>query len=197
MKRVHAVSVASCLTLAFMLAPSADAMQLLTREKALEQVLGTADVDEVSVTLSSDHIDSIVKQLREEAGRQLPANHRVVVQPSVAYLYPVGERHGNVAVILEEPGLWGPVEFAIALDTGSGEVKEVAVMSYTERRGRPIARANFLRQFNGNKLDDPIVVGRGIRAISGATVSSWAAAIAVRKVQLHYHAGVLQARDDE
>ena len=90
----------------------------------------------------------------------------------------------GVAVIEEQPGKWGPVKYIVALDAATGKVKNLAVMSYTEKRGRPIARRNFLEQFV-NKGSE-IALGKGINAVSGATVSSDATCFAVKKVVILY-----------
>ena len=54
-------------------------------------------------------------------------------------------------------------------------------MSYKEKRGRPIARKSFLKQFIGKRSGDPVQVRKDIRAISGATISSDATCFAVKK----------------
>jgi len=87
----------------------------------------------------------------------------------------------SVAIIDQQPGKWGPVVYVILLDMKTAKVKDMAVMSYKEKRGRPIARKNFLKQFFGKGSSDPIKVRKDIRAISGATISSNATCFAVKK----------------
>lgn len=94
----------------------------------------------------------------------------------------VGDKKVAVAVVETQPGKWGPVEFIIALDATTAKVNNLAVMSYTERRGRPIARFNFLKQFLGKGSGDPLKVRKDIRGITGATISSVATCFAVKKV---------------
>ena len=95
-----------------------------------------------------------------------------------------GKKYG-VALIDIEPGKWGPVEFIIALDL-KGTVKVVKVMSYQEKRGRPIARRGFMSQYNGKTSNDPLTVGKDITGISGATISSRSATFAVKKAIVLY-----------
>ncbi len=94
----------------------------------------------------------------------------------------------KIAIIDAQPGKWGHDEFIIAIDLNTGKINNMAVMSYKEKRGRPIARLNFLKQFFGKGSIDPISVKsakgirKDIRAISGATISSDCACFAVKKV---------------
>jgi hypothetical protein len=59
-------------------------------------------------------------------------------------------------------------------------------MSYQEKRGRPIARNNFLSQFFGKGSGDPVTINKDIRAISGATISSDATCFVVKKAIVLY-----------
>ncbi len=88
----------------------------------------------------------------------------------------------GIAVIEEQPGKWGPVQFIILIDAETMKVSNLAVMAYKERRGRPIARKNFLKQFIGKDSEDEFRLRRDVRGISGATVSSDCACFAVKKV---------------
>ena len=54
-------------------------------------------------------------------------------------------------------------------------------MVYREPHGDEIRERRFRAQFAGKKLQDPLVVGKDIDAISGATISSSSAAYAARK----------------
>jgi hypothetical protein len=91
-------------------------------------------------------------------------------------------RKTGAAVVDVEPGLWGPVEFIVAIDLRTGKVANLAVLSMTEDRGRPIVQRSFLGQFVGKGPNDPLRIRQDIRAVTGATVSSDAACFAVKKV---------------
>jgi electron transport complex protein RnfG len=92
----------------------------------------------------------------------------------------------GVAVVEVQPGKWGPVTYIVALDAYGSKVVNLAVMSYTEKRGRPISTKRFLGQFTGKTAASPLTVGKDIDAVSGATISSRATAFAVKKVLLLY-----------
>jgi Na+-translocating ferredoxin:NAD+ oxidoreductase RnfG subunit len=91
----------------------------------------------------------------------------------------------GVALVEVQPGKWGPVKYIVALDL-TGKVTNLAVMSYVEQRGRPIATRRFLGQFVGKTGKNAITIGKDIDAVSGATISSRATAFAVKKVVVLY-----------
>ena len=66
------------------------------------------------------------------------------------------------------------------------------MMSFTEKRGRPIARRNFLKQFIGKGSRDPLKMRKDYRGITGATISSKATCFAVKKISALYEVLYLQ-----
>ncbi len=162
------------------------AVQLLTQEQALEKMFPEADeiVAETRVLTSTE-----TARIKERLGGSLvhyqKGSKSEEIEEKVEYTFYFAVKNSQktaVAVIEEQPGKWGPVKFIIALDTATAKVENLAVMSYKEKRGRPIARRNFLKQFIGKGSEDSIKVRKDIRAISGATISSDAACFAVKKV---------------
>lgn len=90
---------------------------------------------------------------------------------------------GNVlgrAVVLDEAGKIKPITFLVGIDTQS-KVLAVHVLEYRDIFGSEIKRRSFLRQFKGKSLKDPLLIGRDIDAVTQATISSQAAASAVKK----------------
>jgi len=73
-----------------------------------------------------------------------------------------------------------PITFAVGVKQ-DGTLQDVQVMVYREPHGDEIRERRFRAQFTGKKLRDPLVVGKDIDAISGATISSNSAAYAARK----------------
>lgn len=84
------------------------------------------------------------------------------------------------AVVLEEPAKRELTRFLIGIDA-QGRVAGVAVLDYRDIFGAEIRRRSFLRQFLGKSVADPLKVGGDVDAVTGATISSNAAAAAVRK----------------
>lgn len=99
--------------------------------------------------------------------------------------YPYLEVTANELVVgwiflLDVIGQAQPITFAVAV-TRDGLVHDVRVMVYRETHGDEIEDARFRKQFVGKSLKDPIALGKDIDAITGATISSRAEAVAVRK----------------
>ena len=82
--------------------------------------------------------------------------------------------------VLDVVGQSLPITFAVAVKT-DGRVQDVQVMVYREPHGSEIRERRFRAQFAGKSADQPLLVGKDIDAITGATISSHSAAYAVRK----------------
>jgi Na+-translocating ferredoxin:NAD+ oxidoreductase RnfG subunit len=84
------------------------------------------------------------------------------------------------AVVLDEKGKIKPITFLVGIGA-QGAVSEVYVLEFRDLFGSEIKRRSFLRQFRGKSLKNDIAVGRDIDAVTQATISSRAAASAVKK----------------
>lgn len=175
--------------LIFLFSTACFAFQLMTTDEALKQIFGTKpQIIEETKELEGKALE----QVKEQLGGKLhdyqegSESAQVEAEDEVTFYFAEqdGKRYG-AAIVVTEPGKWGPVTFIIAMDT-KGTVRTVKVLSYEEKRGRPIARSSFLNQFQGKSSDDPVTVGKDISGISGATISSRSAAFAVRKAIVLY-----------
>jgi Na+-translocating ferredoxin:NAD+ oxidoreductase RnfG subunit len=63
------------------------------------------------------------------------------------------------------------IDYAVALDPG-GRVHSVEVLQYRESYGGEVRSPSWLAQFVGKTSSSPLEVGKDIRNISGATLSS-------------------------
>lgn len=184
------IIVAALCTIVF--AVNAHAVVLLTKEQALQEIF--PDVDKV---VTENHVLTAaeIASIKERLGGSLVHYQEGSKSEAVAevttndfYIGIKNNQRVRMAIIEEQPGKWGPVTFIIAVNISTGKVDNLAVMAYQEKRGRPIARRNFLEQFVGKTSSDPISVrgengvARDIRAISGATISSDCTCFAVKKV---------------
>jgi Na+-translocating ferredoxin:NAD+ oxidoreductase RnfG subunit len=86
----------------------------------------------------------------------------------------------GVIFVLDVVGQSRPITFGVAV-APDGAVREMRVLVYREPQGEQIQEARFRRQFAGKRLKDPLTMGHDVDAITGATISSRAAAYAVRK----------------
>lgn len=77
---------------------------------------------------------------------------------------------------------WGkdqPITFLVAVDS-AGLVRDLDILVYREPYGGEVAYESWRRQFRGHTAADSLRIGRPIRNISGATISSHAVTIGVR-----------------
>jgi Na+-translocating ferredoxin:NAD+ oxidoreductase RnfG subunit len=63
------------------------------------------------------------------------------------------------------------ITFAVAL-TPQGVVRDVEILEYRETYGGEVRNANWRQQFVGKRPGSPLELGKDIRNISGATLSS-------------------------
>jgi len=159
------------------------AFTLMTEEEALKDMFGDAEVKKETMRLRGKTLDTVLEKLDGRLVYEQVGSESAPVAASKKVDFYVASRNGKplgVAIIDVQPGRWGPVEFIIGMDF-EGRVRKVRVMSYQEKRGRPIARRSFMTQYVGKTLNSTLEVGRDITGISGATISSRAATFSVKK----------------
>ncbi len=98
----------------------------------------------------------------------------------VFYVAKTGTEIDGYAFIDDEMGQHLPITFAVKLSR-DGVVLRQEVMTYREQRGGEIRDKRFRKQFVGKTVDDPISMNDDIDAVSGATISSRAIAVGVRR----------------
>lgn len=189
MSKKYVVLLATVLTIIFTLASVSYALVLLKPDKALKQVLGKkAEIVVETHKLKGETL----ARIKERLGGHLvdlpkgSESKKVKAKTKIDFHFSVKDgKKIRVAMFDTQPGKWGPVEFVIALSP-KGKVKKVKVMSYSEKRGRPVARAGFLRQFEGKTSKNKFIIGKDITGISGATISVKSVAFAVKKAIVIY-----------
>jgi Na+-translocating ferredoxin:NAD+ oxidoreductase RnfG subunit len=73
-----------------------------------------------------------------------------------------------------------PITFLVAIDPANS-LKDIDVLVYREPYGGEVAYEPWRKQFRGKTTAAPLVVGKDIRNISGATISSHSVTLGVRK----------------
>lgn len=121
-------------------------------------------------TLSDVQMRRLTKRLGYAPPRQV-----------VVYMGVTDGRVDGYAVIDNQAGQHEPITFA-ALVGVDGGMERFEVMVYREGHGEEVRQARFRRQFIDKTAADPVRHGRDIVAVSGATISSRAMAIAARRV---------------
>jgi Na+-translocating ferredoxin:NAD+ oxidoreductase RnfG subunit len=74
-----------------------------------------------------------------------------------------------------------PITFLVAIGPDD-RVKDVDILVYREPRGGEVAYEPWRKQFRGKTAADSVRVGKGIRSISGATISVHAVTVGVRRL---------------
>jgi electron transport complex protein RnfG len=87
------------------------------------------------------------------------------------------------AVIDDQLGEHQPITFATKFSPRA-VVERVEIVAYREPRGDEVRDARFRAQFIGKTARDPLRLNHDVDAITGATISSAAAAVAVRRAAI-------------
>jgi Na+-translocating ferredoxin:NAD+ oxidoreductase RnfG subunit len=64
----------------------------------------------------------------------------------------------------------------------AGKIVDVVVLEYKEKRGLPVAKGRFLKQFVGKTMQNKLKLRKDIRGVSGATISSRSMTNGIRKL---------------
>ena len=83
------------------------------------------------------------------------------------------------ATVREVRGKDQPITFLVAIDP-AGRVLDVDILVYREAYGGEVAYSSWRRQFRGRTAADSVRIGKPIRNISGATISTHAVTLGVR-----------------
>lgn len=92
------------------------------------------------------------------------------------------QRHDSLlgyATVRDARGKDQPITFLVAVGP-NGQVVDVDILVYRESYGGEVAYESWRRQFRGRDASDSVRIGRPIRNISGATISSHAVTQGVR-----------------
>ena len=73
-----------------------------------------------------------------------------------------------------------PITFLVAVD-GHDALKDIDVLVYREPYGGEVAYEPWRKQFRGKTTTAPLIVGKDIKNISGATISSHSVTLGIRK----------------
>lgn len=170
------VGLALTVSLSIQAIPKVHETIYLTKEEALENSFSKSAI----ISSETIHIsESQRKDIEAKLGLKVDVNQFKLYKGTD----PQTDQSLGYALILDEVGKHYPITMMIKV-MNNLTVDTVQVMVYRERIGRQVKRRRFLKQFFGKTSDDPIRVDHDIDGISGATMSSWAVATAVKKALL-------------
>ena len=98
----------------------------------------------------------------------------------VFYYALTGETVDGYALIDEAMGQYMPITYAVKFSP-QGVVQQLEIMVYRENYGSEVTDARFRKQFVGKTAADPIMLDGDITAVSGATISSRALTVGLRR----------------
>jgi Na+-translocating ferredoxin:NAD+ oxidoreductase RnfG subunit len=93
------------------------------------------------------------------------------------------------AFIDDQMGQHKPITFAVKLST-EGVVLREEIMVYRESRGDEVRSPRFSKQFKGKTIDDSLRPNKDIDSVSGATISSRAITVGVRRALVLFDAAI-------
>ncbi len=115
-----------------------------------------------------------------------------------AYLVEKEGKSAGTILVDNVKGKARPITYAVAFD-GKHGILALEILKYRESHGGEVQSETFRRQFEGKKHGDPISIGRDIRNISGATISSRSVTSGAHALATLYHflqqRGTLEERE--
>ena len=131
------------------------------------------------------------KVLTEEQKKLIEATADVKFNSELdkEFVFYIGKNNGEIVGFAAEDrvkGKWGVIHYMIVFNT-NGSIRDLVVLEYSEKRGRPVAKERFRKQFRGMTINDRIRLKKDIRGVSGATISSTGMTNGVRKMTHVFH----------
>jgi Na+-translocating ferredoxin:NAD+ oxidoreductase RnfG subunit len=128
-------------------------------------------------SVSSKNID-ITGNIKTEIEYELG----VTVRNKTATIYTIFQDHSllGYSVKLDELGKYKPITLMTCISPDLSVIN-VSILIYREKIGSSVRKKRFLKQFKFKTSEDPLLLNQDIDGITGATVSSWAVATAVKK----------------
>jgi Na+-translocating ferredoxin:NAD+ oxidoreductase RnfG subunit len=112
-----------------------------------------------------------------EIGKKLGAP---IKRDWVVYVAETDGRRDGFAIKDEEKGLHEPIDYAVQFAM-SGAVERIEILEYREAYGDEVRGQRFRAQFKGKTASDPLVAGKDIDIVSGATISSRSVTLGVKR----------------
>ena len=132
-----------------------------------------------------------IKVLTEDQKKTIEAAADVKFNPDLdnEFTFYVGRDANKIVGFAAEDrvkGKWGIIHYIIVFNT-NGSIRDFAVLEYGEKRGKPVAKERFRKQFRGMTISDRMRLKKDIRGVSGATISSTGMTNGVRKMTHVFH----------
>jgi Na+-translocating ferredoxin:NAD+ oxidoreductase subunit G len=150
----------------------AHATEYMTKSELLNRFFaGAKGVSARSITLGDADVTAIGKRLGADLKKS---------KWSVYVAEDENHKRLGYAVLDQEIGLHELIDYGVLFGLG-GSVERVEITVYREPYGDEVRGERFRRQFVGKTANDPIVAGQDIDIVSGASYSSKALALGVKR----------------
>ena len=166
---------ASLVLLALCLALNAAPARAAATYFTTPQVLRTFFPKSERVTFRKLKLTEAQRQALEARLGYAPARSEYIL-----FVAMTGERVDGYAIVDEEKGQHELITFAVKLSP-TGVVAQQEVMVYREAYGEEITDPRFRKQFQGKRAQDAVRAGVDVDVVTGATISSRAMAVGVRR----------------
>jgi Na+-translocating ferredoxin:NAD+ oxidoreductase RnfG subunit len=123
--------------------------------------------------------EKVAKSLGRIFGANIQVDTIAVDSVQVLRLSRTGSLLG-FAQIRNVKGKDQPITYLVAIDSADA-LKDIDVLVYREPYGGEVAYEPWRKQFRGKTTTAPLAVGKDIRNISGATISSHSVTLGVRQ----------------
>ena len=133
----------------------------------------------VSLSAQSAPADKVAKSIERVFGTGMRVDTLKVDTSSVLRVSKGGALLG-FALVRSVIGKEQPITFLVAMDS-TDALRDVDILVYREPQGGEVAYEPWRKQFRGKTAAAPLQVGKDIRNISGATISSNSVTLGVRQ----------------
>ena len=107
--------------------------------------------------------------LTEEQAREIERRAGVPVTGRALHLWRAPD--GSAFIVDQVIGKHDAIGYALGINP-DGRVRQVEILDYREAYGSEVRNEKWRRQFIGKGAEDPVLLDRDIRNLSGATLSS-------------------------
>jgi electron transport complex protein RnfG len=149
---------------------------------AAQQQYWTPDALVHDMFPTSDGFETVPFTLDDatKAAAEAELGYRLAAGTFTVEVVTTGEHVDGIVWFDEQQGQHEPIDFAVELDP-AGVVIRQEVLVYREKYGSEVTSPRFRAQFVGKTAADPLVAGKDVRIVSGATYSSRAMAVGVKR----------------
>jgi Na+-translocating ferredoxin:NAD+ oxidoreductase RnfG subunit len=132
--------------------------------------IATAFLPALPLLAQSAPPDKLTKSIERVYGSRAQVD-TVHVDSATVYRVSRGGALLGFAQVRNVKGKDQPITYLVAIDSASA-LKDIDILVYREPRGGEVAYDSWRKQFRGKTAGAPLQVGKDIKNISGATISS-------------------------